>query len=719
MHQLQFFATAARGLEPLLVNELVELGATDVREARAGVYFSGTLSTAYRACLWSRLASRILYPLREFVADSPEQLYAGVRAIDWSEHSAAEGSLAIDCSVSQSQITHSHYAALKVKDAIVDQFRERSGKRPSIDLEKPDLRLNVYLHRDQATLALDLSGSSLHRRGYRLDGIHAPLKQNLAAAILIRAGWPEMVAQGGALIDPMCGSGTLPVEAALMATDSAPGLLRDYYGFFGWLQFQEHDWQALIEEAMQRKAEGLQRKLRSIAGYDTDSRAIRTSWQHAEQAGIDKQVHFEKRAIGGLVPPPGSRTGLIVANPPYGERLGEEKELRTVYNRLGERMASHFSGWRAAVITSNTTLGRSIGLRAGKIHTLYNGAIKCQLLQFELGADNRWQSLAEGAGRKSAIRQLSPGAEMFANRLRKNRKKIAKWAKRQGFDCYRLYDSDLPEYAVAVDIYDDQVHLQEYQPPKEIPVEKAEGRLLEVVAALQQVLEIDEEQVHVKVRRRQKGTSQYEKFDKRGELLEVAEGNCRFLVNLSDYLDTGLFLDHRATRLLLQEMAAGTRFLNLFGYTGAASVHAAMGGAVETTTVDMSRTYLDWAQKNLALNGFDTAAHRLIQADCLAWLDEAEPGYDLIFLDPPTFSNSKGMEGTFDVQRDYVVLLQKVTRLLSPGGVLIFSNNARTFKMDAEALPQLEIEEITGRTIPLDFERNPRIHNCWRIRLKA
>lgn len=713
--QHQFFATAARGLEPLLIGELAELGGQDVREARAGAYFSGSMQTAYRACLWSRLASRILFPLSEFAAETPEQLYASVRAIDWSEHLDPAGSLAIDCSVSQSQISHSHFAALKVKDAIVDQFREKSGTRPSIDLESPNLRLNLYLHRNQATLAIDLSGSSLHRRGYRLDGIHAPLKQNLAAAILLRAGWPEIVAQGGALIDPMCGSGTLPVEAALMATDSAPGLLREHFGFFGWQQFQPEDWEVLKEEAVQRQAEGLRKKLPSIAGYDTDSRAIRTAWQHAEQAGMDKRIHFEKRAVGGMVPPPGCNNGLIVANPPYGERLGDVKELRTVYNRLGERMSSHFPGWRAAVITSNNQLGRSIGLRAGKIHTLYNGALKCQLLQFELGPENRWQSLAEGAGRKTAIRQLSPGAEMFANRLRKNRKKVEKWARREGLDCYRLYDSDLPEYAVAVDIYADQVHLQEYQPPKEIPPEKAEGRLRDVVAALQHVLEVDEDQIHVKVRRRQKGTSQYEKFDKRGELLEVNEGNCRFLVNLSDYLDTGLFLDHRSTRQMLQKMAEGKRFLNLFAYTGAATVHAAIGGACETTTVDMSRTYLEWARKNLDLNGFDTDQHRLIQADCLAWLDDAEPGYDLIFLDPPTFSNSKGMEGTFDVQRDHVALLAKVAALLNPGGTLIFSNNARKFRLDREALPDLEIEEITRKTIPLDFERNAKIHNCWRI----
>ncbi|PLX83687.1 MAG: bifunctional 23S rRNA (guanine(2069)-N(7))-methyltransferase RlmK/23S rRNA (guanine(2445)-N(2))-methyltransferase RlmL [Desulfuromonas sp.] len=715
MTQMSFFATAARGLEPLLVDELLSLGGAQVRETRAGVSFVGTLQQAYRTCLWSRLASRVLLPLHSFDAETPEQLYAGVRSLDWTTHLAVEGCFAVDCSVSHSQMTHSHFVALRVKDAIVDQFRERSGQRPSIELERPDIRLNLYLHRDRATLSLDLSGSSLHRRGYRLDGIHAPLKQNLAAAILIRSGWPQIVAAGGALIDPMCGSGTLPVEAALMATDSAPGLLRDYFGFQGWRQFDEQQWTALKDEAVQRQAEGLQRKVPSIAGYDTDSRAIRTAWQHARQAGLEKKIHFEKRALGAMVPPPGSTDGLLVANPPYGERLGDVEELRTTYNRLGERMAQAFNGWHAAIITSNNKLARSIGLRAEKINTLYNGALKCQLLQFDLNDENRWQSLAEGAGRKSAVRQLSPAAEMFANRIRKNLKKLKKWATRENVDCYRLYDSDLPEYAVAVDLYADHIHLQEYQPPKEIPPAKAEARLREAVAALQQVLEVDEDKIHVKVRRRQKGTSQYEQLGRSGELIEVCEGNARFLVNLSDYLDTGLFLDHRSTRRLLQEMAGGVRFLNLFGYTGAATVHAALGGARETTTVDMSRTYLDRAGKNLALNGFDGSEHHMVQADCLDWIESASPNYNLIFLDPPTFSNSKGMTGTFDVQRDHVALIRATVRLLSPGGVLIFSNNARTFKMDHEALSELELAEITKQTLPVDFERNPKIHNCWKI----
>ena len=719
MSKQQFFATAALGLEPLLAAELLELGASEVKEERAGVRFSGELATAYRLCLWSRLASRVLLPLATFVATDPDQLYREVLQLEWTEHLAPGKTFAVDCTTVKSQITHSRYGALRVKDAIVDQFRARDGERPSVSVEQPDLRLNLHLFKDQATLSIDLSGDSLHRRGYRIDGVHAPLKENLAAAILIRGGWPEIAAAGGALADPMCGSGTLPLEAALIATDTAPGLLRDYFGFLGWRKHGDQIWQQLREDALTRQHAGLQRRLAPIVGYDTDGRAIKAAWQHARNAGLDKVIHFEKRTLREFSAPAGSNGGLFVANPPYGERLGAESELPALYNLLGERMAVQCRGWKAAVITSNPQLGRSIGLRAGKINTLYNGALKCQLLQFELDETNRWQSLQEGAGR-AVKKELSAGAEMFANRLRKNLKKYQKWAKKEGLDCYRLYDADLPEYAVAVDIYGDEVHLQEYRAPKSIDAQKAAQRLQEVQDALPQVLDIMPEKVHLKVRQQQKGSKQYQKQARRGVLKEVREGNCKFLVNLTDYLDTGLFLDHRPTRQLIQQLASGSRFLNLFAYTGAATVHALVGGAMETTTVDMSRTYLEWAQKNIVLNGFDPEDEELIQADCLAWLEaeqESRAGsFDLIFLDPPTFSNSKSMAGTFDIQRDHVGLLRQAVNLLDDGGTLIFSNNLRNFKMDQEALSELQIENLGQRTIPYDFERNPRIHNCWLIR---
>ena len=706
-----FFATAPKGIEPLLADELRALGAFEVLEARSGVAFSGPLEIAYRACLWSRLASRVLLPLATFPATSPEELYAGVRAIDWSEHLSTASTLVVDASVSGSKITHSHYAALKVKDAVVDQFRDRTGDRPSVDAERPDLRINLYLLRDTATLSLDLSGDSLHRRGYRDEGVLAPLKENLAAAILIRAGWPEIAARGGALVDPMCGSGTLLLEGAYMAGDIAPGLLRPHYGFLRWRGHDAALWQRLIDEAQGRRAAGLAR-IPTIVGYDADHKAIRAAWANIEQAGLREHIHVERREVAALVAPSGeSAAGLLVVNPPYGERLGEVEALKEVYGTLGDRLKEQFVGWKAAIFTGNVELGKKLGLRAKKMHTLYNGALECKLLHIEVQPENfvdRHRAPAKVA--------LSEGATSFANRLRKNLKTFGKWAKQEGISCYRLYDGDIPEYAVAVDLYDGWVQVQEYQAPKEIDERKAAQRLREVMAVLPEVLEVPGERIFLKIRKQQKGREQYGKFGEQGQFIEVREGAARLLVNLSDYLDTGLFLDHRPTRLLLGELAAGKRFLNLFAYSGAASVHAALGGATSTLTVDMSQTYLDWAKKNLALNGFSGGNHRLERADCLEWLGRAKGEFDLIFLDPPTFSNSKRMEGTFDVQRDHVELLRKTAALLAKDGTLIFSNNNRKFKMDAEALPELLIEDITRKTIPKDFERNPRIHNCWRIR---
>lgn len=310
---------------------------------------------------------------------------------------------------------------------------------------------------------------------------------------------------------------------------------------------------------------------------------------------------------------------------------------------------------------------------------------------------------------------------MFANRLKKNLKNLGRWLKREDIHCYRLYDADIPEYALAVDVYEGDrrwVHVQEYEAPKTVDSAKAQARLQDALAVIPGVLAIPQNQVFFKVRRQQKGAAQYEKLASSGEFHEISEGGNRFLVNFTDYLDTGLFLDHRITRGLLTDMAAGKRFLNLFAYTGSGTVYAARGGAVATTTVDMSKTYLDWAQRNMALNGFVGKQHEFIHANCLEWLDRAPATqrFGLIFLDPPSFSTSKRMEGTFDVQRDHVTLLKKTARLLEPDGILIFSNNLRRFKMDRSALAALDIEDISRATLPKDFERNPKIHNCWKIR---
>jgi 23S rRNA (guanine2445-N2)-methyltransferase / 23S rRNA (guanine2069-N7)-methyltransferase len=315
---------------------------------------------------------------------------------------------------------------------------------------------------------------------------------------------------------------------------------------------------------------------------------------------------------------------------------------------------------------------------------------------------------------------MSDGAQMVANRLRKNMRNLSRWLRNEDIHCYRLYDADIPEYAIAVDVYESDrrlVHVQEYAPPKSVDPEKAQQRLDDAMKAVMSVLDLEEEQLFVKVRRQQKGTAQYEKLAASGEFHEVLEGGCRFLVNLRDYLDTGLFLDHRITRSMLAKLAHGRCFLNLFAYTGAGTVHAAKGGARSTLTIDLSKTYLEWAKRNMALNGFSGSEHAFTQANCVEWLEKASPKqkFGLIFLDPPSFSTSKRMKSVFDVQRDHVMLIRHCMKILEPDGVLIFSNNLRKFRMDLEALSAFSIEDISRETLPKDFERNPRIHNCWKI----
>ncbi len=728
---LDFFATTPKGLEPLLANELRDLGAEKATEAVSGVSFYGTIEVAYKACLWSRIASRIYLPLSTFPASTHEELYYSVRSIPWEEHLSQEGTLRVSCNVSASKITHSHYAALKVKDAIVDRFRDTFDVRPSVSLSRPDLCVNVHIQRDMATISIDLAGESLHRRGYREEGVEAPLKENLAAGILLYSKWPSVAKEGGALVDLMCGSGTLPIEAALMAGDIAPGLMRTYFGFMGWKGHDQYIWESLIKAAEERRKAGLPR-LPDILGFDRDPSAIKASIANTKRAGLEGKIEFEQREVSSIGEIKGlGPYGLVIVNPPYGERLGREEELKGLYTEIGEQLRKHFVNWKGAIFTGNPGLGKELRLRPRRVRNLYNGAIECKLLHYDI--EPRW-FYKEGTesenlpsplfattptppyqGGELKILNLSPGAEMFANRLRKNLKGLGTWAEKNGVSCYRLYDADMPEYSVAIDIYEKWAHVQEYEAPKSIDQARADLRLKEVMAVLPGVLQIPAERIFLKVRKRQKGTSQYPKFDDQRRFHHVREGNCIFLVNFTDYLDTGLFLDHRPTRFMIQEMSKGKRFLNLFGYTGTATVHGAKGGAVSTATVDMSKTYIEWARKNLALNGFTSKEHELVEADCLEWLALEKRRFDLIFLDPPTFSNSKRMDGIFDVQRDHVEVLKMAVKLLTRDGILIFSNNNRKFKMDIDSLSDLKIEDITQKTIPKDFERNHRIHNCWKI----
>ncbi len=718
MSHHRFFATSPKGMEGLLEGEIRRLGGRTPRVTRAGVAYEGSLKVGYSVCLWSRIANRVLLPLASFPAPTSDALYQRVRALRWEDHLSARSTLAVDCVTSRSAVTHSHYAALKTKDAIVDRFRDAQGVRPSVDTSDPDLRINLHVRGEQATISLDLSGGSLHMRGYRQEGGQATLKENLAAAVLMRAGWPEIALEGGELVDPMCGTGTLPIEAALMAAGGAPGLGRARFGFERWRGHDAAMWKELLTEAREGWAEGLA-NLPPISGYDSDARAIAAAHVHVQRAGLHGRVHIERRELGDSRPRSDRARGLLVANPPYGHRIGAAPELTLLYSRLGKTAKAHFPGWTVAVLTASEE--RRTGLRPSATFTLYNGTLKCRLSVSRIARRDNNQ---ERDGESIAVEtNWSEGAEIFANRLRKKRRLVGKWARKNGVSAYRLYDADLPDYSFAIDLYHGDAtwaHVQEYAPPASIDPVKAEARRRDASSVIPAVLEIPSGNLHFKMRRRQRGSAQYERTGTHGELHEIQEGPCTYLVNFTDHIDSGLFLDHRVTRERIAELATGKRFLNLFGYTGTATVRAAKAGANHTTTVDMSRAYITWTRRNFERNGIGGKRHELIQADCVQWLrEERKAGrrrFDVIFLDPPTFSNSKRMRGPLEVARDHPALIRDAASLLADGGVLLFSTHARGFELDEDAIRGLDSRDITAKTIPHDFARTPKVHRVWEIR---
>ena len=729
----KFTVTAARGMLPLLAKELAEMGIKETKEDKGNIRFTGSLEDAYRVCLWSRVGIRVLMPIAHFSATTTDALYQGIYDLPWEEHIDAEDTtIAVEFNSFRSKISHTQYGAQRVKDGIVDRFREQTGVRPSVDLHQPDLRINVYLKNNQAIVSIDLSGESLHKRGYRVQNTTAPLKEHLAAAILLSAEWPRLAKQGWGLIDPMCGSGTFLIEAAMIAADIAPGSLRDYFGFTYWKQHDKEAWKKLKAEAERRRHSGLAR-LPVIIGGDADPQAVEAARANIAEIVLSERINVEQRDL--LDWPSQAKSlpasGMVVCNPPYGTRMGNLSELHHLYESLGNIVSESFPAWRTTLITDNEELGKFTGLSLYEQIPFDNGPIACQVMCYRaprpvsLHSQREVQVIPENTNNDveeeastQALYEPSEHAVMFANRLKKNFKHLSKYAKKNNTECYRVYDADLPEYAVAIDLYADYVHVQEYAPPKSIDPEKAMQRLNDVMEAIPHVLSVPAANIALKLRQKQRGTQQYEAHASQKQRFKVLESGLNFWVNLTDYLDTGLFLDHRITRQMIAEQVAGKDFLNLFAYTGSATVYAAVGNAKSTTTVDMSNTYLEWAQDNMALNGFTGAQHQFVRANCLEWLQTAqqEPQrYGLIFLDPPTFSNSTRMEGVFDIQRDHVSLIKMTANLLTEDGILLFSTNRRDFKMDNAALAGLSIKDISRATLPLDFERNSKIHYCWTI----
>ncbi|GLT19276.1 ribosomal RNA large subunit methyltransferase K/L [Vibrio zhanjiangensis] len=703
MHQ--YLAVTSNGLENLLVEELTKLGIDNAKPVQAGVKFTASNEQVYRCCLWSRLASRFVRVLSEFSCNDDMDLYLATSAVNWVRQFHSSNKFIVDFKGTNREIRNSQYGAMKVKDAIVDSFGKRNLPRPSISKDQPDLRIHVRLHKDKALLGIDMVGGGFHQRGYRSESGKAPLRESLAAALILRSGWEA----NQPLLDPMCGSGTILIEAAMMAANIAPSIKRDKFCFEALEDFDSQAWAEIKAEASVQARKGVKNTDSKFFGFDNDARIIQVAKDNARRAGVDTLIHFEQADAANLKRPQNFESGVVLSNPPYGERLGTHPGLIALYTAFGAQLKSEFKGCRASIFSSSEELLSCIRMRADKQYKLNNGSLPCHQKNYSIS--NRTSS-----SDSDAVTDMSVAPD-FANRLKKNIAKISKWAKKEQLDCYRIYDADLPDYNVAIDVYLDHLVIQEYAAPKNIPEEKAKRRLTDIIRATIQVTGTEANKVVLKVREKQKGRSQYQKLSQQSQTINVFEYGVNLIVNLHDYLDTGLFLDHKLTRKNIGQWAAGKDFLNLFAYTGSATVHAACGGAKSTTTVDMSNTYLEWAQDNMKLNGQVGRQHRYEQADCLQWLENSDSCYDLIFIDPPTFSNSKRMQQTFDVQRDHIQLMTNLKRLLRPRGMIIFSNNKRQFKMDMEGIRELKLaaKNISSQTLPLDFERNKHIHNCWII----
>lgn len=760
---LELFASCLSGLEAPLAEELKRLGIKRVRPLGGGVAFFCDVRHALSACLWSRLASRILVVVGRVNAGDANLLYEGVRRLPWEDVIAPGASMAVTAHGMNEELRNTRFTALKVKDGVCDRLREARGERPDVDAASADVTVDVRIREGRATISLDLSGESLYHRTYLTpdDGPDAPLSCALSAGLLALSGWRQRGSRGEACVDPACGDGFLVVEATAAACDLAPGLTRERWGFFGWAQSEPEAWNELIDDADERFERGLTSAVAPgaaegpasappdplyvrFAGASTSSPAIARARTHAKRAGLRQAVSIEladAQNVDGLVERVCAAAGKV--------RGGEEMACTVASVLLsGERSqsdaraqaeAATFVRAASAAPAGSTFAvagGDGVEARFGSAPivraTLGHDRVATEALVFD---EPPMQAVTvivpdSAGGAEHVVEVLEPSSEQFAARLRKTAKERRKWAKREGVSCYRVYDADLPDYAVAIDVYPGAgdaegnlyLHIAEYAAPSTIDPGKAQRRYDDVLALAPVVLGVRPDHVFSKVRRRDKGGSQYRDSGRRSYVTQVEEDGYRFEVDLAGYLDTGLFLDHRLTRELVGAKAQDKRFLNLFAYTGTASVHAAAGGARTTATVDLSQTYLDWAARNMAANGFEGPEHTFERGDVMAWITEARRTgrrFDLVFVDPPTFSNSKAMgKRTWDVQRDHVELLIGVSRLLSEEGEAVFSCNLRSFKPDEEELAKygVRIEDITAQTIPHDFERNPRIHKCYLVK---
>ncbi|WP_352259356.1 bifunctional 23S rRNA (guanine(2069)-N(7))-methyltransferase RlmK/23S rRNA (guanine(2445)-N(2))-methyltransferase RlmL [Psychrobacter sp. TB55-MNA-CIBAN-0194] len=745
---LDLIITCADGLEAPLQTELTSFGIASEIKSTGRLAVTGTLRDLYTICLWSRVASRVLMLIKRkninAEYDVAEQIYGLAKSVNWTEQFSLEQTFAIRLSVDKRVAVSQQFAMLRIKDAIADTFNEVYDSRPNVDSKNPDFSIFATVNDKQAELYLDLSGTSLHRRGYRVAMTDAPLKENLAAALLYSAGWHKKNEDGNApffnaLIDPMCGSGTFIIEALLMHCDYAVGIDKaaNQFGFYQWQHHDDVLWQEMINDAQTRFRDALEianeqpDTLPLMLGFDADSGAILATEKNIIAAGLQDLLpllDIETRALDqlGAVLSPLVSDGrlsnpLIITNPPYGERLGDEEMIKPLYQAIGLILQDSFAGSGVdpmlGILASHVEQVDILPIKEPKTLRCHNGAITVYFRYGTLIAGQTGNLVSRFEKREIEVED----GQDFINRLQKNLTKLKKLAKKDNVSNVRVYDADLPDFKVAIDLYGDYAHVQEYAPPKTIPPETAKKRFNLALMGIREVFGINREQIFIKTRARQSGNDQYSKqntTEKRGKFHVAREDGAYLYVNFTDYLDTGLFIDHRNMRARIKDNSRGKAVLNLFAYTCTASVHAALAGAKKVTSVDLSQNYLDWGKQNFVLNGLDVSRNKyqFVAADIFEWIKDNTEQFDIIFIDPPTFSNSKKFQGTFDVQRDHAALINRAMNRLTSDGVLYFSNNFTRFELDEQLTERYDIVEITQKTIGFDFNIKKPIHQSFEIR---